>query len=91
MPDRLARQLDFLLAARILAEHANACVDVARVTTMSSNSATDGGTWTEYAVTREQLVRRTGHIAEGSTALWAHCERMIEAAVGRGWVREGRT
>ena len=194
-PDRLARQLDFLLAvdalkrvvraspitggsrrensaehswhvalcAQLLAEHANAPVDVARVTTMMLvhdivevdvgdaplhgpqdpdrharesaaaarlfgllpsdqaetletlwhefesgagidarfaraldrlqpmllNAATGGGTWVEYAVTRGQLVRRTGHVADGSKTLWAHCERMIDEAVTEGWVRDG--
>lgn len=60
-----------------------------RLQPMLLNAATDGGTWADYAVTREQLVRRTGHVAAGSEALWAHCERMIDEAVGRGWVTDG--
>ena len=41
------------------------------------------------SVTRDRLVRRTGHVAHGSGTLWAHCERVIDEAVGRGWVRDG--
>ena len=59
-----------------------------RLLPMLLNSVTGGGTWVEYAVTRERLVARTGHVAEGSSAIWAHCERLIDEAVGRGWVRE---
>ena len=57
-----------------------------RLQPMLLNAATDGGTWPEFDVTRAQLVSRTGHVAHGSEALWAHCLDMIDEAVGRGWV-----
>jgi len=60
-----------------------------RLQPMLLNTLTDGGTWPEFGVTREQLVARTGHVALGSEVLWAHCEAMIDEAIGRGWVRGG--
>ena len=60
-----------------------------RLQPMLLNAATDGGTWPEFEVTRAQLVARTGHVAHGSEALWAHCLEMIDEAVERGWVRDG--
>lgn len=62
-----------------------------RLQPMLLNAHNDGGTWPEFAVTREQLYSRTGHIAEGSETLWSFCESMIDKAVAEGWVIEDPT
>lgn len=59
---------------------------VDRLHPMLLNAATDGGTWRDYCVTADQLVERTGHIADASPTLWAHCERMIDEALDVGWL-----
>ena len=46
---------------------------VDRVQPVVANLETDGGTWTEYAVTLEQLETRVGtKVRSGAPRLWAH-------------------
>jgi len=60
-----------------------------RLQPMLLNSVNDGGTWRDYAVGETQLRARTGHIAHGADALWAHCEVLIAEAIEAGWLTAG--
>jgi len=51
------------------------------------NHATGGGTWADYAMDEAQERRLTGHIAEGSPALWEAAQAVFTDAVARGWLR----
>jgi len=57
-----------------------------RLQPMLLNGLNDGGTWRDYAVGETQLRARTGHIAHGADALWAHCEVLIAEAIEAGWL-----
>ncbi|MDA5555718.1 HD domain-containing protein [Shimia sp. MMG029] len=51
-----------------------------RVQPVIGNLETDGGTWPEYNVTREQLEDRVGwKVAKGAPAIWDHLKARIAA------------
>jgi len=51
-----------------------------RLQPVIQNLNNEGGTWTENAVTREQVIERCGpDIAAGSPGLWNHAKNLIEA------------
>ncbi|GGE03472.1 putative hydrolases of HD superfamily [Gemmobacter megaterium] len=50
-----------------------------RVQPVMQNLASDGGTWVEYAVTRDQLETRVGHrVARGAPGIWAHLAPLLD-------------
>jgi putative hydrolase of HD superfamily len=51
------------------------------------NITTEGGTWREHQVTRDQVVGRNSLIADGAPALWEHARALIEDAVERGLLK----
>ncbi len=54
-----------------------------RVQPVLANLAAGGGTWTEYAVTREQLETRVGSkVARGAPALWAALRGRLDGWFG---------
>jgi putative hydrolases of HD superfamily len=56
---------------------------VDRVQPVMANLASGGGTWTEYAVTRDQLESRVGaKVARGAPAIWAGLRTRIDAWFG---------
>ncbi len=59
-----------------------------RIQPILLNAHTEGGTWPPFGVTRKQMVARTGHVADGSAALWAQCETLIDEAVRKGWIQQ---
>lgn len=48
------------------------------------NCLTQASAWRRHAVTQDRVVARNAKIAEGSTALWAHMERMIQEVADAG-------
>lgn len=55
-----------------------------RVQPVMLNLINDGGTWNDYAVTREQLETRVGaKVLRGAPALWAHLKTAIDAWFSR--------
>lgn len=57
---------------------------VDRIQPVVANLESDGGTWTEYAVTYDQLETRVGTKARrGAAAVWVHLEPRIRAWFGR--------
>lgn len=57
---------------------------VDRFQPMLMNCLTQGAAWQKHGVTRDRVLARNRHIAEGSTALWRYAEAMIEEAVAKG-------
>lgn len=56
---------------------------VDRVQPVMANLASGGGTWTEYAVTRDQLESRVGaKVARGAPAIWAGLRARLDGWFG---------
>lgn len=53
------------------------------------NHLARGGTWTEHSVDVDRERRLTGHIADGSQALWSSAEAIFREAIAGGWMRGG--
>ncbi len=49
---------------------------------------TGGKTWQEHGVTRDKVMARNQHIADGSPALWELAEEIIQQAVDEGYLRD---
>lgn len=59
---------------------------VDRLQPMLHNYATDGAAWLEHGVGSGQVVDRNHVIGDGAPDLWDYAERLIAAAVERGWL-----
>jgi putative hydrolase of HD superfamily len=57
---------------------------VDRFQPMLLNCHTEGAAWQRHGVTRDRVLARNAHVAEGSTALWAYAEKMIKETVAAG-------
>ena len=57
---------------------------VDRFQPMLLNCLTAGAAWQRHGITRDRVVARNQHIAEGSSALWQHAEQMLTAMVESG-------
>lgn len=90
LPDDQAREFralwdEFEAAETPEAKFANA---LDRVQPVLLNYRTGGGTWKEFNVTIEQIMKRNSPIARGSTVLWERAEAMIVDAMGDPAVKE---
>lgn len=57
---------------------------VDRFQPMLLNVRTQGGGWKKHGITHDRVVARNGHVAAGSTELWAYAEQMLQEAVAAG-------
>jgi putative hydrolase of HD superfamily len=57
---------------------------VDRFQPMMLNCLTKGAAWNNHGVKKAQVLARNGHIAAGSTTLWAYASQMIDDAVVKG-------
>ena len=57
---------------------------VDRFQPMLLNCCTDGAAWRRHGVTRDRVIARNSHVAEGSAALWKYAAGMIADAVAAG-------
>ena len=57
---------------------------VDRFQPMLLNCRTEGAAWQRHGVTRDRVIARNSHMAEGSAALWAYAARMIADTVAAG-------
>ncbi len=57
---------------------------VDRFQPMLLNCRTEGAAWRRHGITRDRVLARNAYLAEGSTALWAYAEAMINEAVAAG-------
>lgn len=55
---------------------------------MLNHVAGEASTWKEHGVTLPQAVKRLSPIGDGSNALWAHTQSIIDEARQRGHIRE---
>ncbi len=55
---------------------------------MLNHVAGEASTWKEHGVTLPQAVKRLSPIGDGSDALWAHTQSIIDEARQRGHIRE---
>jgi putative hydrolase of HD superfamily len=51
---------------------------------MLLNVRTQGHAWNKHGVTRDRVIARNKHVAEGAPAVWTYAERMLERAVAKG-------
>ena len=57
-----------------------------RLQPLIHNYKTKGKSWKEHGVTKEKVVNRNKHIAEGSPVLWNYTQKLIEASVEKGYL-----
>lgn len=50
------------------------------------NCLSEGRKWREHGITRDRVVARCAHIAEGSAAIWEHALQCLDHAVANGWL-----
>ncbi|TDQ55336.1 HD domain-containing protein [Actinorugispora endophytica] len=62
---------------------------VDRLAPMLANWHTDGGTWKQFGVTKEQVLEKVKIISEGSEALGSYALALIDDAERRGYLRRG--
>jgi putative hydrolase of HD superfamily len=55
-----------------------------RLQAVMLNCALEGGSWNEHGVKLDQILARNGAIAAGSTALWTHIRKEIDALAEQG-------
>lgn len=61
-----------------------------RLQPMMLNFFTQGSTWKEYDVPKGHVVSFNQHMENGSQHLWAYAKGLIDLAVERGYLRDGR-
>jgi putative hydrolase of HD superfamily len=59
-----------------------------RLQPLLHNVHTEGASWRAHGVRSHQVLERNSPIGEGAPELWEHARRLIEEAVGRGWLAE---
>ncbi len=57
-----------------------------RVAAVILNHASEGKTWRQHRVPKEQILAVNQRIASGAPALWDHVRALIEDAAARGWI-----
>lgn len=58
-----------------------------RLQPLLHNYHTKGISWQEHGVTEEMVLKRNGHIQEGSPALWEYAKGLISDAVEKGYLQ----
>ena len=59
-----------------------------RLEPLLQNSSNNGGTWNEPGVSYEKVFAKKSVIKDGSTALWAYAEKLIDAGVAQGILKK---
>ncbi|NLX65032.1 MAG: HD domain-containing protein [Clostridiaceae bacterium] len=52
------------------------------------NYLNKGGTWQEYNIKKEQVIKRIGQIEEGAPGLWEFVSWLIDDAVAKGYLTD---
>lgn len=58
-----------------------------RLQPILNNYATEGGTWKEHQIHKNQVLKRIHPIADGSKTLWDYAAGLLDDAVGKGFLR----
>jgi len=59
-----------------------------RLQPLLHNYNTEGGTWKEHQVHKDQVINRNHPIADGSTFLWEYAAGLIDNAVVKGYLED---
>ncbi len=59
-----------------------------RLQPLLHNYNTEGGTWKEHRILKDQVIIRNSAIEKGSSTLWAFAAQLIDDAVDKGFLRE---
>lgn len=60
-----------------------------RLQPLLHNANTEGGTWRIHNVRREQVYKRMEPVRTGLPDIWPTVVKIVEDAVGRGWIAKG--
>jgi len=52
------------------------------------NFHTQGGTWREHGIRRQQVIQRNSPMNDGAPELWEYAQKLIEKAVEKGMLRD---
>lgn len=58
-----------------------------RLLPLLQNWKTEGHTWQKYQISKQRVLSRNKHIAEGSTSLWRLAQEIVEDAESKGWLK----
>ena len=61
-----------------------------RLMPLLHNYHTQGRSWREHGITKEQVLRLNRHIADGSQSLWEYAEALINDAAAKGYLTDKR-
>ncbi|MBW2176247.1 MAG: HD domain-containing protein [Deltaproteobacteria bacterium] len=59
-----------------------------RLQPLLHNYNTEGGTWKEHRILKDQVIIRNSAIEKGSSTLWAFAAQLIDDAVDKGFLRD---
>ncbi|MBW2513453.1 MAG: HD domain-containing protein [Deltaproteobacteria bacterium] len=59
-----------------------------RLQPLLQNFHTQGGTWQEHGIKRQQVIQRNSPMNDGAPALWEYAEKLIDEAVEKGILKE---
>lgn len=67
-----------------------ACFAVAldRLQPLLLNFHTQGGTWREHDIHRQQVIQRNSPMKDGAPTLWEYAEKLIDEAVEKGMLKK---
>ncbi len=57
-----------------------------RLMPLLHNYHTEGRSWREHGITKEQVLRLNRHIEDGSKSLWEYAEALIDDAAAKGYL-----
>lgn len=58
-----------------------------RLMPLLHNYHTEGRSWREHGITKQQVLNLNRHIADGSQSLWEYAEALIDDAAAKGYLR----
>ena len=61
---------------------------VDRLMPLMHNVYSEGKEWRKHEITRQQVIQRIGPVVDGSEALWAVAEKLIDDSVDKGYLRD---
>jgi len=90
LPPDQARQLRALWDEFEARQTPEACFAAAldRLQPLLLNFHTQGGTWREHGIRRQQVIQRNSPMHDGAPTLWEYAETLIEEAVEKGMIKE---
>ena len=90
LPQDQAREMRDLWDEFETRETPEACFAAAldRLQPLLLNFHTQGGTWQEHGINRQQVIQRNSPMHDGAPKLWKYAEKLIDEAVEKGMLKE---